>query len=112
MEITQENKDGIEVIQLEGNLVLAGVRETKGIVKDAIGDSSVDHIVLNMSGVPLMDSSGIGFLVASVKAATKSEKKLVLCECNDIITGIQKSSNLDDFLSSYATEDEALSDLE
>lgn len=111
MEITQENKDGVEIFYLEGSLALVGVKAAKEVIKPVVDDASITRILLNMKGVSMLDSSGIGFLVATFKATQKRKGKFALCNCNDVLMGIFKSTHLDNVLSIFPTEEEALTSL-
>lgn len=111
MEIIRDKKNDIEIIRLSGNLALAGVKEAKSNIKPIIEDPSVKKIIINMKGVKLLDSSGIGFLVASTKAAQKREANLALCNCSDDIMDIFKSTHLDNYLNLYDNEENAVSNI-
>ena len=111
MEYTKETINGIEIVRLSGNLMMADVRELRSVVKPLTSDPSVSKILINMSGVTMMDSSGIGFLTSGFTTAKKNQKLFALSSCNELITNIFKSVNLLDILTIFSTEDEALTNL-
>ena len=101
MEITQEEKNDIKVFYLSGSLALVGVKAAKEVIKPVVDDASVSKILLNMSNVTMLDSSGIGFLVATFKATQKRKGKFALSNCNDVLMGIFKSTHLDNVLKNF-----------
>jgi anti-sigma B factor antagonist len=79
LRITTGDVDGIAVLWLEGRIVLG--EETSALrekVKSLIG-SGKKKLILNMSNVTLIDSSGLGALVAAYSAAKSAGASLRLC---------------------------------
>ena len=109
MEIAHEQKDGIEIFRFVGNLALTGVKEAKVVVKPLVDDESVAKVVINMEGVSLIDSSGIGFLVSVYNTMKKRSAQFVLCSLNEVIRDIFKSARLDTILAIEENEEKALS---
>jgi anti-sigma B factor antagonist len=58
---------GVSVVELEGKLAAGGLAPLATV--QALLDRGVSQILLNLEGVEFMDSSGLGELVASGKAA-------------------------------------------
>ena len=81
--IVSRNDAGISVLQLTGNLALGpGLRTLEARVDRILGDPQCGGIVLNFSGVPLVDSAGVGALVAIHSAAAGKRVPIVLAEVN------------------------------
>lgn len=79
LKITQRSVDGVDVLQLDGRIVLGeesnALREAvKGLL--AKGDKK---IVMNMDNVTYIDSAGLGTLVASHHSAKSQSAGLRLC---------------------------------
>ena len=69
LKITNRDVDGVAVVTLDGRVVLG--EETSSLrekVKGLLADGK-KKIVLNMKGVTLIDSSGLGALVAAYSSA-------------------------------------------
>lgn len=111
MKVIHESQNGIELFRLEGNLALSGVREAKSVIKPLVDDSTTSKILINFEKVQLMDSSGIGFLMASFNAMRKRKGKFALCNLNSMIIDILKSTHLDDLLTIFPNEDQGLKKL-
>lgn len=78
LKITDRDVDGVVVVSLNGRIVLgeetSALRET---VKRLIGEGK-KNIVLNLSQVTLIDSSGLGALVAAYSSAKSGKAALRL----------------------------------
>ncbi|MBF0349549.1 MAG: STAS domain-containing protein [SAR324 cluster bacterium] len=111
MEISREEKNGAVIFHLNGNLALTGVKVAKTDIKPAVEDVAITKIIIDMKNVNLMDSSGIGFLVASAKTILKRGGKFALCDCQRIVAEIITSTHLDDFLQIFPSMDDAVSQI-
>ena len=78
LKITQRDVDGVAVLALDGRVVLG--EETSSLrekVKSLLAGGK-KNIVLNFSGVTLIDSSGLGALVAAYSSAKSAGASLRL----------------------------------
>jgi anti-sigma B factor antagonist len=79
LKITNREVDGVAVLVLEGRIVLG--EETSALrekVKSLIGEGK-KNILLNLSNVTLIDSSGLGALVTAYSSAKSGGASLRLC---------------------------------
>ena len=79
LKITDAEVDGVEVLVLEGRVVLG--EETVALrqkVKDLLS-AGKKKIVLDLKNVTMIDSSGLGALVAAHTSAKAAEATLRLC---------------------------------
>lgn len=65
------------LLALRGRLGAGSVTDVRTAIADAI-DAGVDDVVVDMSGVELMDASGLGVLVGSHRRAERAGRRLVL----------------------------------
>ena len=65
------------LVALRGRLSSASVGEVRTALSDAI-EAGVDDLVVDMSGVELMDATGLGVLVGSHRRAERAGRRLVL----------------------------------
>jgi len=70
--------------------------------------SSCRHIVLDMTGVGFMDSSGIGMIIGRYKNAEKRGGRLVLAGMDDHVTRLFELSGLSKIVTRVKTVDAAL----
>lgn len=77
MDIKQQHVDGVDVIVLNGELVMASCAEAKTRLAELIKSGEGD-VVLDITGVPFVDSSGLSVLVSALKNAQSVGRELVL----------------------------------
>ena len=78
MKATSRSVDGVEIIKVEGKITIgAGDTQLREVIGNAISAGRT-NILLDLSGVTTIDSSGIGELVGSFTTATNRGGKLKL----------------------------------
>ena len=78
MKSSSRTVEGVEVIKLEGKITIgAGDSQLREVITNAM-NSGRNNILLDMSGVTTIDSSGIGELVGSYTTVTNRGGKLKL----------------------------------
>lgn len=78
MKATTRSVDGVEIIRLEGKITIgAGDTQLREVITNAIS-SGTNKILLDMSGVTTIDSSGIGELVGAFTTVANRGGKLKL----------------------------------
>jgi anti-sigma B factor antagonist len=100
--------DGWTVLSVEGEVDLY----TAPAVRDAAFaamDSGVDHLVLDLTAVPFMDSSGLGVIVACLKRLREMGGHLaVVSPASSPSTKLLSLTGLDHAIATHATLDQAL----
>jgi anti-sigma B factor antagonist len=78
MKASNRSVDGVEIISLEGKITIgAGDTQLREVISNAI-NSGKNKILLELSKVTTIDSSGIGELVGSYTTVTNRGGKLKL----------------------------------
>src|SRR5436189_4808366 len=78
MKATARNVNGIDVIKLDGKFTIgAGDQQLREVITNAINEGKT-KLLLDMSGVTTIDSSGIGELVGAYTTVTNRGGKLKL----------------------------------
>ena len=96
------------VIALSGN-VLGGAEAME--FSRAIGDlvrDGVRRMIVDLSDVPLMNSSGLGMLVGASTSLRSAGGSLAIAGANEKIQHLFKMTRLDSVLTHYPTRDEAV----
>ena len=106
---TQQYNDDIAIIRGEGRLNMVSAPLLRGAVADAIAGGR-PRVVVDLSGVEFMDSSGLGALVGCLKTARQAGGDLRISAPSDQVVMVLQLSNLDRILTSYATAEAAFSD--
>lgn len=78
MEINVRNQGEVGVIRLKGGLRLGQPVDDLRSAVDRVFDDGAIYLVINVSEVPMVDSSGIGLLVRSQVSAKKRGGKVKL----------------------------------
>ncbi len=107
MTFTIEHNDPA-VVALDGN-VLGGAEamEFTRAVSDLVREG-VRHVVVDLTNVPVMNSSGLGMLVGASTSLRTSGGSLAIAGANEKIQGLFRMTRLDSVLAQYATRDEAV----
>jgi anti-sigma B factor antagonist len=78
MKATSRTVDGVEIISLQGKITIgAGDSQLREVITNAVNNGK-NKILLDMSQVTTIDSSGIGELVGSYTTVTNRGGKLKL----------------------------------
>jgi len=78
MKATSRTADGVEIINLQGKITIgSGDSQLREVITNALNQGK-NKILLDMSGVTTIDSSGIGELVGSYTTVTNRGGKLKL----------------------------------
>ena len=75
-------------------------------------DNGGKNVVLNLQDVDLMDSVGLGMLVALRASLMRREVKLLLSNVDRSVRSLLLITKLNNVFDLYDTEDEALADLD
>lgn len=102
----KEVENGV-VIYPYGEIDISNVSELQREITDLI-EKGTANIVLNLSGVEYMDSSGIGMIAFDHVKADRNKKSLKLASVTEDVMRILNTIGLDSILAIYDTEDEAL----
>jgi anti-sigma B factor antagonist len=94
LKLATRELDGVTVVALEGRIVLgeesSSLREkVKGLLAEG-----KKQIVLNMSGVTMIDSAGLGALVAAYSSAQAGAASLRLCNLGSFINQLLQVTKL------------------
>ena len=81
MAIVTRTKQGVTILDVDGKLTAGGGIALQQTVQGLL-DRGVRRILINMDGVDLMDSSGLGELVAADKASRSAGAAFGLCQAS------------------------------
>ena len=107
MNVQMALRKNILLIRLKGELDQASVTSLKYRVSEVIDKYRIKNLVINMSEVPFMDSSGIGFIIGRYTQIKQRKGKIVICSMNEIVERIFNLSGLKKICLVAKTEAEA-----
>ena len=87
-----------------GDVDLYNVGDLKRAVFELIDEGDLQSLIIDMSAVSYIDSSGVGALVAGHKKMKTQGGKFGLLGLNEDVLGILKLATLDQFFTIYSQE--------
>lgn len=115
MTVDIRKKEGITILDIEGRIIGADALALKTIIDQQIQviDSEDEHaeklnLILNMERVQMMDSSGLGALVASHTAIRRGGGNVVLLNLGGNVRSLIVMAKLMTIFDCYNTEAEAI----
>ena len=109
MKVSRDEKDGIVILRIKGRLI-GGPDEADALgnhVKESI-DSGKHHVLLDLNGVSMVNSTGIGILIVNYTRLRRSEGSLKLLNVAKRIQNVLYMTQLNTIFESYSDEAEAL----
>jgi anti-sigma B factor antagonist len=108
MKATSRTSDGVEIIQLQGKITIgSGDSQLREVITNAL-NTGKNNILLDMSGVTTIDSSGIGELVGSYTTVTNRGGKLKLLHLPAKLNELLHVTQLITVFEVYENEQDAL----
>lgn len=108
MEIQERTVQGVVVLDLTGKLTIG---EGDELLKERIGNlvqQGHRHLLLNLEGVPYVDSAGLGEIVRTYTTVSRQGGKLKLVNLTKRITDLLAITKLLTVFETYESEDEAV----
>ena len=101
IDLTEFGERG-SVLTLEGRLNMVSASQLKGAVSSAL-EAGRPRVVVDLSAVTFLDSSGLGALIAGLKATRQAGGDLRMSGANEQVRTVLKLTNLDRVLRPYET---------
>lgn len=95
-------------LDLRGKFIKGQGGHQLQILTDKVLDAGTTKVLLNLTGVPIIDSMGIGEIVRAFKRVQQSGGEFKLVGVTDRVYGALKITQLLELIESHKTEDEAL----
>ena len=106
---TRTLDSGVVVIRPEGRLNMMAAPGLREQLHNLVQDGQT-RLVVDMSGVETIDSSGLGALISGLKAARQSGGDLRICQPGEQALAVLELTNLNRVLKSYQSADDAFDD--
>ena len=108
MKATSRTVDNVEIISLQGKITIgAGDTQLREVITNAV-NSGKTNVLLDLSGVTTIDSSGIGELVGSYTTVTNRGGKLKLLHLPAKLNELLHVTQLITVFEVYENEREAI----
>ena len=106
---TRTLSSGVVVIRPEGRLNMMAAPGLREQLHKLVQDGQT-RLVVDMSGVETIDSSGLGALISGLKAARQSGGDLRISQPGEQALAVLELTNLNRVLKSYQSADDAFDD--
>jgi anti-sigma B factor antagonist len=108
MKASTRSVDGVEIIKLDGKITIgAGDQQLRDVISNTLNNGRT-NILLDLSGVTTIDSSGIGELVGSYTTVTNRGGKLKLLHLPAKLNELLHVTQLITVFEVYENEQDAL----
>ena len=108
MKATTRTADGVEIITLQGKITIgSGDTQLREVITNVVNEGK-NRILLDLSGVTTIDSSGIGELVGSYTTVTNRGGKLKLLHLPAKLNELLHVTQLITVFEVYENESEAM----
>jgi anti-sigma B factor antagonist len=104
MEFTSKNKGVHKIFELVGSLDIYSASKMKKEINTVVDEEEIDSLVLDMSKVTHMDSSGIALIANLQKKMKTGGSKFALLNVTNDIMAVLRLSSLDNFFTIYQSE--------
>jgi len=105
MSLPSRTVDGVEVVALAGRLDAASAPEVREQIKEVI-HAGIGKVLIDLSAVKFLDSSGISVLVGAMKEASSRGGRIALLKVPPTVRSLLELTRLHRVFDSY--EDESL----
>jgi anti-sigma B factor antagonist len=107
MNIRQQNKNGIQIIEIQGRIDVDGVAQLDRVLHNAIADGQYKTI-LDMGGVVYLNSAGLHTLARYQQTNQKKGGDLRLAKLSPIVQRVFQMIGFRRFFRNYSTVDAAM----
>ena len=109
MEIDRSERDGVVILTASGRFNMVSAPRLKKLVDTVVADGQT-RIVVDLSGVVFIDSSGLGALIGGLKSARQASGDLRIAGATEQVLVVLGLTNLDRILRPYPTVEDAVGD--
>jgi anti-anti-sigma factor len=104
---TKQTESGYSVITISGRLALGGETEKLNAAVNALLQKDQKKVVLDITGLDYVDSSGVGMLVSCLTNVKKAGGELKVVGANQRIRRIFTMTGIDSLMQMFGTVAEA-----
>jgi anti-sigma B factor antagonist len=94
------------IVAIAGDIDYSVSSQLRTVIRNEL-DKKPQLMIIDLSGVPYMDSSGVAVLVEALQAQTKGKRTLAVCCLQEKVRGIFEIARLDMVFKIYSSVDEA-----
>ena len=108
MNIKQNSQGEVMVLELSGKIMGGPDHDKfKGEVNEVL-ENNFKNVVLDFSGVPWINSTGLGIIISGFHSIKAAEGTMKVCSVKERVLSIFYISQLENIFEVFGTRDEAL----
>ena len=110
MNVNIRERDGVTILDIQGKIIGSDSLELKSIIDEQVsakGEGEI-RLLLNLAKVPMMDSSGLGVVVAAYTSVQRKKGRIALLNLGKSINNLIVMAKLITIFERYDSEDEAV----
>jgi anti-sigma B factor antagonist len=110
VQVNIRHLNAISIIDVSGDIDLASSPQLRAATLKELKDAKPSRLVLNLTAVRYIDSSGIASLIEGLKAARDAKIRFVLFGLNTTVREVMQLSKLVKVFEIVETEEQAVAD--
>jgi len=110
MNVKIRERDGVTILDIQGRIIGSDSLELKSVIDDLIASKAEGEvkILLNLAKVPMMDSSGLGVVVAAYTSVQRKKGRIALVNLGRSTRQLIVMAKLMTIFETYDDEDKAI----
>jgi anti-sigma B factor antagonist len=108
IKLNRDEVGEVLVLTVEGSVDIASSPELRGELRVAV-EAKRPRIVVDLTGVKFVDSSGLATLIEALQGTTKYDGALRLCGLSKTVMGVFQLANLQNIFAICDSREDALS---
>ncbi|GAB1372583.1 STAS domain-containing protein [Candidatus Kapaibacterium sp.] len=112
MNYTIENKDNVVIFKLENQTVESSVSAELKAKMLIIAQNDIDALIIDLSKVEAIDSSGLGALLLANRQLKENEIPVILVGVREFVRSLMSMTKIDEVFIFFDSIDEAIGALE
>ena len=104
-------EENLAILKIDGEIIFDNSNSFKEESKKRISEKNCDHLIIDLSKVPYIDSSGIGFILSLFKFMRTQGGKLVIANANQKIKKVFEITKMTQVFQMYDNIEEAIENL-
>ncbi|SRR6056297_2600814 len=99
------------ILKIFGEVNFENSNPIKEESKDLITKNNVGDLIIDLSSVPYLDSSGIGFVLSIFKFMRDKKDRLILLNPNDKVKRVLEVTKIDNIIKIFYEKEKAIKEL-
>ena len=107
MKVSTRAKEGVSIVDLGGRLIVADSRTLQETIRALLAKGTT-RILINLQGLDMMDSSGLGELVSAKESAAQRGATVKLLYAADKVRAIPSMARIIGTFEAFVAESDAI----